>query len=103
MECFALISQVNVDKESVGKRRNGDTKSSVLVSTILHTNTGKTQNVPIKEVLYIEKKQTSEEQGETLSPDLAEPENSVFFSCFSAFLSVAVIMSCYPDQTFKYM
>ena len=55
MECFALISQVNVDKESVGKRRNGDTKSSVLVSTILHTNTGKTQNVPIKEVLYIEK------------------------------------------------
>ena len=51
----------------------------------------------------MERKQTSEEQGETLSPDLAEPENSVFFSCFSAFLSVAVIMSCYPDQTFKYM
>ena len=51
MECFALISQVNVDKESVGKRRNGDTKSSVLVST----NTENTQNVPIKEVLYIEK------------------------------------------------
>ena len=51
MECFALISQVNVDKESVGKRRNGDTKSSVLVST----NAENTQNVPIKEVLYIEK------------------------------------------------